>query len=319
MKVRMSIRRVVPILLAGLAVGASTQGCAMPPKCFSGRPDYLFPKPELVRPNLTHGEAGRRLYDALIDGDRTAVATMIAGDPRLAELTVNYDRRGDRPAGQDGDLLTLAVTNCDGEMLAALLRAGVSPQGVERGRALSWALLADEPDMAELLLRAGASPDPQKSGGLDVFRDMAAAGQLGGAMMLVRHGLDLQWVDQFGSGHLETAMNMESFAIAEELVRAGAPLWRVSMGGYMPVHALFRQRVLADPGENVIFERMRAKARRPGLPWPPPPPNEVLVKVLAGEWPTPAMREAGMVVPPATLAMLQQRARDYGQDGTAKP
>ncbi len=291
----------------------------MPPRCFSGRPGYLFPKPELVRPNLTHGEAGRRLYDALMDGDRTAVTTMLAGDPRLVGLTVDYDRRGDRPAGQEGDLLTLAVTNCDGEMLAALLRAGVSPQGVERGRALSWALLADEPDMAELLLRAGASPDPQKSGGLDVFRDVTAAGQLGGAMMLVRHGLDLGWTDQFGSGHLETAVNMESFAIAEELVRAGAPLWRVSMGGFMPVHALFRPRVLNEATEDAAFERLKAGARRPGLPWPPPSPNEVLVKVLAGEWPTPAMRAAGMVVPPATMAMLRQRAHDHGQDGTSKP
>ena len=180
------------------------------------------------------------------------------------------------------------MTNCDGAMLAALLRAG-------------------------------AAPDPQKAGGLDVFRDVAAAGQLGGAMMLVRHGLDLRWVDRFGSGHLETAVNMESFAIADELVRAGAPLWRVSMGGSMPVHALFRERVLADPAEDAVVQRMREKARRPGLPWPPPPPNEVLAKVLAGEWPTAAMREAGMAVPPATLAMLRQRARDYGQDGTPEP
>ena len=137
--------------------------------------------------------------------------------------------------------------------------------------------------------------------------------------MLVRHGLDLGWVDQFGSGHLETAMNMESFAIAEELIRAGAPPWRVSMGGFMPVHALLRPRILNKPAEDAAFDRLRAGARRLGLPWPPPPPNEVLVKVLAGEWPTAAMREAGMVVPPATLAMLRQRARDHGQDGTAKP
>lgn len=307
------------ILLAALAVATPTQGCSMPPPCFSKRPGYSFPDPKLVRPNLTLGEAGRRLYDAVMDRDAEAVAAALRADPRLAGLTVAYDRRGDRPDGQESDLLTLAVTNCDPVMLATLLRSGVAPDGIERGRALTWAMLADEPDMAEQLFGAGASPDPQKTGGEDVLAGVAADGNLGGAMMLIRHGLDLNWTDQFGSGHLESAVDTESFAVAEKLVQAGAPLWRVSMGGFMPVHALFKPRILNKPAEDAAFERLKAGARRPGLPWPPPPREEVLRRVLAGEWPTPAMREAGMVVPPATLAMLRQRARDYGQDGTPKP
>lgn len=311
--------RIAAVLLAALAIATPTQGCSMPPKCFSKRPGHSFPKPELVRPNLTHGEAGRRLYDAVMDGDAEAVAVTLRADPRLVGLTVEYDRRGDRPEGQDGDLLTLAVTNCDPAMLATLLRSGVAPDGVERGRAMTYAMLADEPDMAEQLFQAGASPDPQKQGGDNMLSNVAADGNLGGALMLIRHGLDMNWIDEFGSGHIETAVNMESFAVAEKLVQAGASLWRVSLGGFMPVHALFRPRILADPATDAAFERLRQKARRPGLPWPPPPREEVLRRVLAGEWPTPAMREAGMAVPPGTLAMLRQRARDYDETGSNRP
>lgn len=311
--------RIAAVLLAALAVATPTQGCSMPPKCFSKRPGHTFPDPRLVRPNLTHGEAGRRLYDAVMDGDAETVATTLRADPRLAGLTVEYDRAGDRPEGQDGDLLTLAVTNCDPVMLATLLRSGVAPDGVERGRAMTYAMLADEPDMAEQLFQAGASPDPQKKGGDNILSNVAADGNMGGAMMLIRHGLDLNWIDDFGNGHLETAVDMESFRVAEKLVQAGAPLWRVSMGGFMPVHALFKQRVLTKPDEDAAFARLREKARRPGLPWPPSPREEVLRRVLAGEWPTPTMREVGMIVSPAAVAMLRQRARDYGETGTPKP
>lgn len=295
------------VLLAGLALGASTQGCSMPPKCFSKRPGYTFPTPERVRPNLSHGEAGRRLYDAVMDGDRERAVSMLRADPALAALSVQYDRRGDRPDGQDGDLLTFAVTNCDDAMLAALLEAGVPPDGADRGRALNYAMLADEPTMAEMLLGAGASPDPQKEGGENLFSNVAADGNLGGAMMLARHGLDQRWVDQFGSGHLEAAMRMEQFAIAEELVKAGAPLWRVSLGGRMPVHALFEPRLIDDPSQDAARRRLIGQAQRSPLSWPPPPPGEVLAKFVSGEWPTAAMQAAGMSASPDVVAMLRER------------
>ncbi|HEX8388322.1 MAG TPA: hypothetical protein VF636_04835 [Sphingomonas sp.] len=301
-------RRFGAVLLAGLAFGVSTQGCSMPPQCFSKRAGYVFPTPERVRPHLSHGEAGRRLYDAVTDGDRDRAVAMLRADPALAGLAVEYDRRGDRPDGQAGDLLAFAVTNCDPAMLAALLEAGVPPDGADPGRALGYAMLADDPGMAETLLRAGASPDPQKRGGANVFSDVAADGNLGGAMMLVRHGLDQRWVDRFGSGHLEAALRMERFAIAEELVKAGAPLWRVSLGGRMPVHALTDARILDDPSQDAARLRLIERAKATPLPWPPPPPADVLAKFVSGEWPSAAMRAAGLDASPEVVAMLRERA-----------
>ena len=256
--------------LAGIAA-FSSQGCAMPPKCFSTHAGLNFPEAGRVRPNLSHGEAGRRLYDAVVRGERGAAEQALRADPSLAGLTVNYDRRGDRPDGQDGDLLTFAVVNCDEGMLATLLGAGVPADGAAPGLALSYALLADTPVMAELLLNAGASPDPQKAGGVNLMREVIAAGQIGAVMMLIRHGLDQQWVDRFGRGHLETALDMERFAIADALAAAGAPLWRVSQGGHMPVHSLVEPRVLDDPTEDAAHARLIERARRSGKSWPPPP------------------------------------------------
>ena len=242
------------------------------PSCFSKHSALNFPKRERVRPNLTHGEAGRRLYDAVMRGDRVEVVSALRADRSLVALGVDYDRRGDRPAGQDGDLLTFAVSACDESMLATLLENGVPADGAAPGLALSFALLADTPVMAELLLRAGSSPDPQKHGGVNLMREVAAAGQLGAAMMLVRHGLDLQWVDRFGRGHLETALDMDRFAIADVLAAAGAPLWRVSQGGHMPVHNLIEPRTPGDASEDAAHARLVDRARRAGKPWPPPRP-----------------------------------------------
>lgn len=265
--------RAAALLLLGLTI-LSSQGCAMAtPPCFTRKPDLNFPRTERVRPNLTHGEAGRRLYDALMAGEREAVAAQLRADPRLADLQVRYDERGDRPAGQDGDLLTFAVTACDEPMLATLLKTGVPADGAAPGLALSFALLADTPTMAELLLKAGASPDPQKKGGVNLMREVAAAGQLGAAMMLVRHGLDQQWVDRFGRGHLETALDMDRFQIADVLAAAGAPLWRVSQGNHMPVHNLVEPRTLGDAAEDAAHARLVERAKRGGRPWPPPPPG----------------------------------------------
>ncbi|SOB86459.1 hypothetical protein SAMN06297144_1564 [Sphingomonas guangdongensis] len=266
--------RAAATLLLGLTI-LSSQGCAMAsPPCFSRKPDLNFPRAERVRPNLTHGEAGRRLYDALVAGDRAGVAAQLRADPRLANLQVRYDTRGDRPAGQDGDLLTFAVTACDEAMLATLLDAGVPADGAAPGLALSFALLADAPTMAELLLRSGASPDPQKRGGVNLMREVAAAGQLGATMMLVRHGLDQQWVDRFGRGHLETALDMDRFQVADVLAAAGAPLWRMSQGNHMPVHNLVETPDPGDPAEAAAHARLIERARRGGRPWPPPPPGQ---------------------------------------------
>ena len=298
----------IPAFLVALTL--STESCAMKQDCFTQNPGVSLPQRDKVLPNLSTGQAGREIYQAIVEGDAEKVTSMLKADPQLLQTIVRYDERGDfRPEGQDGDLLTFAVAQCDSNMLVTLLQNGMPADGARRGLAITFALLADTPEMAEILLQAGASPDPQKQGGIDVFSEVTSFGQLGGAMMLLRHGLDLDWVDEFGNGHLETAVNMEDFLIAEKLVQAGANPWRVSMGGSMPVHGFARPMAMPNTEQEAAKERLAKKAQTANLLWPPPPQGEVMNNILAGTWPTAQMKQAGMFASPEALADMRKRAK----------
>ncbi len=300
-------------LLLGLAAcaGSGAERVARP-ACFSARPTVVVPDRAKIMPHLTNGAAGRDLIDALYRGDAAQVTEMLARDPRLATTEVgngNAPAGAERPVGQYGDLLTLAVAQCDAAMLRALLAAGLPPDGVQRGGPLTLALLADSPDMAMLLLDAGASPDPQKSGGRDVLREMIMFGHEGAVSLLLRHGLDVNWADRFGVGRLQVAVDAEQFRVAEQLHKAGASLWAISGTGHMPVHILQAPMIQANREQDAARERLLAAARLPGLPWPPPPPKEVRAMVMGGNWPTPALEAAGLPMPrPEALADMKARA-----------
>lgn len=275
--------------------------------CFTIRSSVVTPNREAVFSNLTNGAAGRNLVEALLDGDIVAVGRMLTADPRLAttEVVYNAAHYDVRPVGQYGDLLTLAVGSCHPEMLAALLDMRLPPDGQQIGSALSLAVMADTPVMAELLLRAGASPDPQKRGGANVAYEVMAYGNIGAMMTLIRYGLDMVWVDEIGNGHLQIAVDMEQYRIAELMVDRGAKLWQVSGAGAMPVQNLTRNLVFSSKQEDGARIRLIDRAKASGLPWPPPTFSEVTPMVKAGKWPTQTMQVAGMRVPVESLAHMQ--------------
>lgn len=300
--------------LAALLIATANGGCTMAEPCFTRVAGVVLPDPVRVRANLTHGTAGQAIYDAVMAGDTARVTDMLRARPDLSALRVTHDAKADfAPEGQVGDLLTFAVTSCNAQMVATLLDLGLSPNGAQPGVPLSFALLADQPTMAELLLQRGASPDPQKvDGGVDLVQTIAPFRQRGAIRMLLRHGLDLDWVGANGLGHLDTVVQMEQFAMAEDMIAAGANPWRIGMGGNMAVQGIAGGAILPlGPDDAAAKERLIAALRRPpSLPWPPPAATTVREKVLAGEWPTPAMRIAGMVTTPQALDDMRRRAAD---------
>ena len=215
--------RVLPIMLA-LALGGCSVVRAMlaDSPCFTKR-DVVVPRPELVLPNVSNGQAGRDIAAAVFEGKIDDVTAMIKRDSRLFTTTTGYDKNknSERPTGQYGGLLTFAVSRCDLAMEKLLLDLGMPVNGTDIGGALTLALLADTPEMAELLLQRGASADPQKLGGQNAMNDITAFQQVGGVMMLLRHGLDVNWEDQFGYTHLQTALGMGQYRIAELLIEKG--------------------------------------------------------------------------------------------------
>lgn len=281
--------------------------------CFTKR-RIILPDPAKAQAHATQGQAGRDIVAAILDGRTDDAVAMLRVDPKLAQTEIGYDpnRATERPQGQYGDLLTLAVSRCDLAQITRLLDAGLSPDGVQVGQPLTTALLADSPEMAELLLARGASPDPQKHGGAALFGEIASFGHVGAVMTLLRHGLDLGWQDQFGNGHLETAMDMEQFRIAALLIDKGANAWRVGGAGNMAVQALSKPLTIENADEDAtrkrLAERLGRDALAKGLPWPPPDFATVRQKILAGAWPTPEMMKAGMPAPSAiTMADMRKR------------
>jgi hypothetical protein len=312
--------RVLPLMLA-LALGGCSVVRAMLAEspCFTKR-DVVVPRPELVLPNVNNGQAGRDIAAAVFEGKIDVVTAMIKRDSRLLTTTTGYDKakNSERPTGQYGDLLTFAVSRCDLAMEKQLLDLGMPVNGADIGGALTLALLADTPEMAELLLQRGASPDPQKLGGQNAMNDITAFQQVGGVMMLLRYGLDLNWQDQFGNGYLQTAVNMEQYRIAELLIAKGASPWQISGGGAMPVQLMSAPLILENAVENEARLRLLAKieadAKEKNLPWPPPDFKTVRKMVLLGKWPTKEMLASG--VPPVSaisLADMQSYKKELEQ------
>jgi ankyrin repeat protein len=263
---------------------------------------------------VNNGQAGRDLAAAVFDGKIDDVMAMIKRDSRLFTTEAVYDKNkfSERPKGQYGDLLTFAVSRCDLAMEKHLLDLGMPVNGVKVGDALTLALLADGPEMAELLLQRGASPDPQKLGGENAMTEITSFNHVGGVMMLLRHGLDVNWEDQFGDNHLQSALAMENYRIAELLIEKGSNPWRIGGGGALPAQYFTRPMVIENSPDNEARLRLLAKAETDaslkGFPWPPPNLKTVRKMVLMGKWPTKEMLAAG-VPPVSPIVMAHMRER----------
>ncbi len=285
--------------------------------CFQTRPEVVHPDPKKVMAHISTGASGRSLAEAVFLGKVDLAAAMIAKDHKLLGTQVTFDpAMQSAPVGQSGDLLVFAVSTCNLDMIDMLLAAGIPPDGVQRGQALTLALLADAPDMAEKLLAAGASPDPQKSGGQDAMREIISLSAKGGVMTLLRHGADVNWVDQFGNDHLDTALSMEQFVIAEMLVQRGANLWRIMGAGSIPAWVLTKPNIMElSQEEAAARQRLLELAKKSPLDWPPPDPVTVRKMVIANLWPTTDQTKNGMIISKEAKADILER---FGATETIK-
>jgi hypothetical protein len=288
------------IALSAFPLIMSLGGCGVtnPHKCFQTRPEVVHPDPVKVMSHISTGASGRDFAQAIFAGDVQRAQSMIQADPKLLQTQVTFDPKMDSaPVGQYGDALAFAVSTCNVDMIAMLLASGMPADGIQRGQALTLALLADAPDMAEQLLAAGASPDPQKTGGQNVMREITTFAAKGAAMTLLRHGLDVKWVDKFGNDHLDMALSMEQYVIAEMLVQRGANLWRIMGAGSLPAWALNKPPILELPADEAAArDRLLALAQKSKLPWPAPDPATVRNMVLSNTGPNSDQFKNGMEI-----------------------
>jgi hypothetical protein len=306
-----NMTRLVKPLLLLLCAMLFLEGCAVADdtQCFTVRPAVVRPNARLALANLNTGASGRVVAEAVFAGDLDLVRKLVSDDPKLLSTQVLFDKKmQSAPPGQYGDLLAFAVSRCDINMSALLLELGMPADGIQRGEALALALLSDSPDIAEMLLSKGASPDPQKSGGKNVMYEVIAFGAVGGVQTLLRHKADMQYVDGFGNDHLDTALSMEQFAIAEYLVKSGAHLWRIGGAGAVSAWTLTKPTVLEPSRADMAARERLIAAAKSGAPiWPAPDPVTVRRMVLAKSWPTAEMQKAGMILSKEAKADIENR------------
>jgi uncharacterized protein len=256
----------------------------------------------LVLQAVTNGQSGRDIAAAVFAGDVAAVRRLAGGDARLLTTHVPPARYPDfRPDGQAGDLLTIAVARCDGAMLDALLALGAAPDGAVPGLPLDAAVAGHDLAAAERLLAKGASADPAGEHAAWPLRTAARSADPAAARLLIARGARLDRLDPTGTGPLQDAVDMDSMRVAEVLIEAGANPWTVGAGGALPAFGIAQPLRLSSPAEEAARERLVARLRRTGAPWPPPAPAEVKTLIREQRWPPPALARHGATAPPAAV------------------
>lgn len=303
--------------ILGLAMILAVQPSATS-ACFEDMGSVMLPDRHRVLGAISHGETGRAIAEAVLDGDAATVRRLAAADPEALNAHVPPVEYPDfAPDGEFGDLLVFAVGRCDRAMLHTLLELGLSPDGAISGAALELSIQANTPDFMIDLLDAGADPDPQKHGAAAYPLDRAAAHRnLAAARLLLRYGADVHWADPFGYTALHEAAAMDSIAVAELLIEHGADPWRPSRVGALPAWWIAQPLVLSHEADVAARDRLIQRLRTSGAGWPPPDPQTVRRLALAGDWPGAERRAAG--VPDLPEGALDYLRENYAPDGSAR-
>ena len=273
--------------------------------CFQ-RSKPSLPTVEKVRSHLSNGEDGRRVYDAVTDGDIDSVGDLIRANPKLLE-THRVLADGERSSnGNTGGLLTFAIARCDAQMVGALLELGADPDGIPPGNPLMYALLADDLVMATMLLQAGASPDAAPPGGTTPLREILYYERADSVELLIKAGANVNHADTFGTTPLLAAIRFGDYRSAEALMAGGANPWLVSNKGSLPAAKLMEP--AKDKAQEPIRQRLLDLAKAKAPSWPPPAQEEIVAKFASGEWPNEAMKAAGFVASPGALKSIGQVA-----------
>ena len=305
------------LLLAMTGLSPALGSCSMSDAktgCFSRYAPSL-PLPAKVRANLNNGETGRRIHDAVVAGDMQVVEELIRADPQLLQTHAVLPEGEVAYDGNSGDLLSFAIAQCNPQMVGLLLELGADPDGQTPGEPLTLALLADDLTMAEMLLQGGATPDAHGPLNLRPMMEVLQFRNLDALALLIRHRADVNAADEFGGTALQSALLYGDYTAAEMLIRAGANPWQVGNQGKLPAATLARP--VDDSPNEVIRRRLAEQAKRPGLPWPPPPREEVQTRFAAGQWPTQEMKAQGFVASDGAMRSMRQSVANRAAPGSS--
>lgn len=268
-----------------------------------------LPDPHQALAAADHGQAGREVMSAVLDGDIAGVERRLGADKALIVT------RG----GSNGDLLSLAIARCDKPMVERLLALGVSPDGAPGAIPLSLALRATDPWFADRLLKAGAGAGRRADGAYWPLKAAIGLNSLGAARLLVAHGASVEEHDASGATPLRLAVEQQNFRIAEFLLGQGADPWSVGANGETIGAAIDGALRPGEPEEQAARRRVVPMLEKAGWRFPGAlDAREVRRLVLADAWPPPEARAAGWKSPPPA-SVKARMARYWTADGEKRP
>lgn len=103
--------------------------------------------------------------------------------------------------------------------------------------------------------------------------------------LLVRAGVPLNVRDEAGDTPLTLAAISDQFVIAEMLIDGGADVFAHSEFGWTAGYAAQSSRLAPGTAEGDARQRVIAKLRAKGFPWPAPEPETVEQLAARGAWP----------------------------------
>jgi hypothetical protein len=296
-------------MLLRLAVLMATMVVTDPARAACFVSGTALPDPRQALAAADHGQAGREVMSAVLDGDVAGVQHRLAADKTLVAT------RG----GANGDLLSLAIARCDKPMVERLLTLGVAPDGAPGAIPLSLALRATDPWFADRLLKAGAKAGRRADGRYWPLKAAIGLNSLGAVRLLVGHGAPIEEHDLGGATPLRLAVEQQNFRIAEFLLARGADPWSVGANGETVGAVVDGPMRPGEPEEQAARQRVVPRLEKAGWRFPNAlDARQVRHLVLSGAWPPAQARAAGWTAPPPA-AIKARMARSWTADGEKRP
>lgn len=224
-------------------------------------------------------QAEKRVADAVAAGDLDTVRAGLSGGQ------VAPDAAGRENLG----FLQIAIEADQRAVFDLLIEAGAvgNPKAAATGHAMYQATVDSDDYYLRRLHEAGASLDNKGAGELLLLS--AGRSQIPGRLeYYIQNGADLDGKTNFGGTAALSLATTADYDGVLALLDAGASPWATTPNGQ--TIGFWLERVASKPAwkprpETIAKrERIVAKLRAAGVPYPPPPPAQVKSQIEQGAW-----------------------------------
>ncbi|MGI4800850.1 MAG: ankyrin repeat domain-containing protein [Janthinobacterium lividum] len=258
--------RYVPILMGLLAISLTV---SIPNQATAAMTTQIFTKPD----------------DFTDPAARQFAAHVAAGKVPAALDAAESLPRGVNVIGTKGASgLEIAVEHQDKSMIAALLAAGAEPDGAPGTTPVAMAIRFNDLSIARQLLAAGADPN----GFMDqnsALQEAALLGATDAIELLLKAGANVNQADELSETAILTTASTDNWATVGQLMDHGASIWPSNRPGVTVALLASDSRVLPNHPEGAALQKVVARLRTAGAPWPPPDARQVRALRDAGRWP----------------------------------